>query len=860
MIRRAVFILGLLLAGCFLPESTVLGQPAETEEQVAFKAAARAMEDGNYERAMNEFREYRKKFPESVRIAEAAERAWLSEGELALQRTNLGVAAKQFEGFAGEFPQSERKGMAAVGAAETARRAGQHVKAKELLMAEKGGFQAALAAGRPPGALLRGLLLLSELEAERREYASAEVHLQQATNYVQGPTDAWRRLAVQFSVRSDAANWAGARDTARQLRDLGTNEVLVAQRPEARSMLGRALTELGENDEAIRVWQENLAVGLPMVWRREAASRLGEILVRLGDLIRARDTLETYLRESLSDTGAAGVRLQLARLLLQQALTMTNAGGGRSTPGLVQIVRASEMFESLATNGGPAALTGVAWLGRGWCRWEEYGAGGSTNLLEEAGAAFMRAASQLTPSRDQQTALFKLADVQLASSQPALAFTNYERVAGGYSNVSGLDPVLEQSARLQAATSAADVGFPGPASTWLKRWVTNEPAGSDLARGILLVTQSLETRQLRADARSILQKEMAESGRPPALRPVLQLALAGSYVRDEEWDNALTVLSDWLVRFADNESAPQVAVERALAAERAGRLTNAVAMFAELASLYPTNSNALLAQLWLGDHYYGQQEFQRAEVAYLVVLTNSLWQGRPNWYHARLLAARSALEQRTPAGLANARGYLTNLLNDLSCPTNLLAQGYFALGDLLRREPPAPMADGLQNFREAIIAYSKVPSMDNSGELAFAAWGAVGDCHLTLAAKFANSYGAAHEAYQKVANDSNSGVTVRSKARVGLGIVAQKLGQREAALDHFQDVFYGKILRPGEVLDPFWLRTSGQAAAKLLEEMERWETASRIYDRLAAQLGPDKAVFDVEAARCREQINKTRPK
>ncbi|MSU33936.1 MAG: tetratricopeptide repeat protein [Pedosphaera sp.] len=859
MIRPAVLILGLLLTGCLLPGRTALGQPAETEEQLAFKAAARAMEDGNYERAMNEFREYGKKFPESARIADAAERAWLSEAELALERTNLGVAAKLFESFPGKFPQSERKGIATVGSSETARRAGQLARAKELLMAEKGGFQVALAAGQPPGVLLRGLLLLSELEAEQREYAAAEVYLRQATNYVQGPTDAWRRLGVQFNARSDAANWAGARDTARLLRDLGTNEILVAHRPEATAMLGRALTALGENDEAIRVWQENLAVGLPVVLRTEAASRLAEIQISLGQLTPARETLEAYLRENLSDAGAAGVRLQLARVLLQQALTMTNAGGGLSTPGLVQIVRASGLFERVATNGGPAILTGAAWLGKGWCRWEEYGAGGGTNRLEDAGAAFLRAASQLPFSRDQQTAFFKLADVQLAIGQSSLAFTNYERVAGGYSNVSGLDPVLEQSARLQAAVSAADCGFQGPASTWLRRWVTHEPPDSDLARGILLVTQTLEKRQLRADARAVLQQEMLESGRSITIKPVLQLALASSYQRDEEWDRALTVLSDWLARFTTNESAPQVAVERALTAERAGRLTNAVAMFAELATLYPTNSHALLAQLWLGDHYYARQEFQKAEVAYLVVLTNSSWRGRPNWHHARLLAARSALEQRTPAGLANARGYLTNLLSDLSCPTNLLAQGYVALGDLLRREPPALEADGLQNFREAIIAYSKVPSMDNTGELALAAWGAVGDCHLTLAAKYPNSYGAASEAYRKVADAPNSGVTVRSRARVGLGIVAQKQGQREPALGHFQDVFYGKILRPGEVLDPFWLRTSGQAAAKLLEEMERWETASRVYERLAIQLPSDRVVFDAEVARCRELINKTRP-
>lgn len=859
MIRFAVLILGWVLAGCLLPGGSALGQLGETAEQIAFHAAARAMEDGNFERAMNEFREYGKKFPESGRIVEAAERAWLSESELALQRGNLDVAEKLFEGFEGAFPHSERRGIATVGSAETARRAGKSARARDLLMAEQSGFRNALAAGRPPEVLLRGLLLLSELEAERREYAAAEVYLQQATNYVRLPTDAWRRLAVQFTARSDAGNWAGARDTARQLRTLATNDVLAVRRPESAAMLGRALEVLGENDEAIRVWRENLAAELPGVIRSEAAWRLGEIQLTRGQTGPARATLESYLNENPVDAGASRVRLQLARLLLQQALTMTNVGGGLSAPALVQIARASGLFEMVATNSGPTTLTGAAWLGRGWCFWEGYEAGGGTNHLEDAGTAFLRASSQLPPSRDQQMATFKLADVQLATGQSLLAFTNYVRAAEGYAQVDGMDPDLQQAARLQTAMSAAEAGFPEPASIWLRRWVANEPTGSDLPRGILLVTQTLEKRLLRKDARRILQQEMIESGRPAALRPVLQLALAGSYQREEEWDAALTVLTDWLARFADNESAPQAAVERALAAERAGRLTNAVAMFAELAALYPTNSHALLAQLWLGDHYYGQQEFQKAEVAYLVVLTNSSWRGRPNWQHARLLAARSALDQRTPAGLANARGYLTNLLNDLSCATHLRAQGYFAMGDLLRRELPTPPADALQNFREAIIAYSKVPTLDNTGELALAAWGAVGDCHLTLAAKHANSYAAAFEAYRKVAEAANSGVTVRSKARMGLGFVAQKQGQREVALGHFQDVFYGRILRPGEVLDPFWLRTSGQAAAKLLEEMERWEIASRIYERLAVQLPAERLVFDAEAARCRGRVKPTPP-
>ena len=62
-------------------------------------------------------------------------------------------------------------------------------------------------------------------------------------------------------------------------------------------------------------------------------------------------------------------------------------------------------------------------------------------------------------------------------------------------------------------------------------------------------------------------------------------------------------------------------------------------------------------------------------------------------YRARLYAGAVALER---LAFNDAMFYFTNLIKDASCPTNVLAEVYFALGDtLIQRQPLDRAIDGV---------------------------------------------------------------------------------------------------------------------------------------------------------------------
>jgi len=127
-----------------------------------------------------------------------------------------------------------------------------------------------------------------------------------------------------------------------------------------------------------------------------------------------------------------------------------------------------------------------------------------------------------------------------------------------------------------------------------------------------------------------------------------------------------------------------------------------------------------------------------------------------------------------------------------------------------------------------------------------AAWGRIGDCHFQLAAQEPARYAKAVEFYQKAVDSPKADIAVRSQAKHGLGLVLEKQAAAlpakektaalEAALGHYQDVFYGTLLREGEEADPYWTKEAGMALGRLLESLGRWEEAIKVYRRLQQML------------------------
>ncbi len=224
------------------------------------------------------------------------------------------------------------------------------------------------------------------------------------------------------------------------------------------------------------------------------------------------------------------------------------------------------------------------------------------------------------------------------------------------------------------------------------------------------------------------------------------------------------------------------------------------------------------------------------------------------------MAARAAVAR---LGFADAVSYLTDLINDTNCPPNLVPQALFELGDA-RAAEPAETNRPLANFDQAIQAFSNLRQFHPTNELSLLALGRIGDCYLQLATRDPTRLESAAQAYGEVLTNRLAGVAARSQAECGLALVldtqarrkanADQVPARKLALQHYLNVVYEKNLRDGESADPFWVKKAGLEAARLAEELQLWEQAALLYDRLVKLLPPLAPSLESRIQKAREHL------
>jgi len=339
---------------------------------------------------------------------------------------------------------------------------------------------------------------------------------------------------------------------------------------------------------------------------------------------------------------------------------------------------------------------------------------------------------------------------------------------------------------------------------------------------------------------------------------MVELAIAGSDLRAQQWTNAIRELDLWIVNNPQHPDLPRAVWDRAWAKAQARMLTNAAAEFASLAAQFPTAPSAGLAQLWLADDYFSRREYDRAGLTCNLLLTNEVWRGKPEWYRAKFLSAVSArkLENWRDAGVL-----LIELLNDKETPASLLPATYFALGEYHLSRPVEPDKPPDSAIDNAIDTFRKVTTYTNS-PLRPSALGLLANCYLQKAAHATNFLRPALELYQQVVDLPAVDPSVRGTAAFGFaqtselwairlaaaGSLIEARDTRNAAATQLLDMLHGKWLRPGEALDLSLVEKSGRLAGELLEEMGQWDSAASLYRWLAGELPVQKSAWESKAA------------
>ena len=306
------------------------------------------------------------------------------------------------------------------------------------------------------------------------------------------------------------------------------------------------------------------------------------------------------------------------------------------------------------------------------------------------------------------------------------------------------------------------------ASNAMARILKLYPA-SDLAdNSLLLVGEGLADARQPAAARALFQK-FAERFPNSPLRPQVELAVARTYEREQDWPSAIAQYESWRNDFPTNALRPQADYALARANFQAGNETNAFGLFTNFVAQFPTNDLAPLAQWWVADHYFrlGGTNYVDAERNYKMLYQNTNWQGSPLIYQARLMAGRAAMGRPS---YKDAIDHFTSLTSDTNCPPDLNAQALFAYGSALMFMDSPDTNNPLANFQLATNVFNQICQLYPTNELNAQAWIEIGDCDLQLA-----NFDAATNAYAQVFSpNAPASISARSRAQIGFGIALEK--------------------------------------------------------------------------------------
>jgi TolA-binding protein len=818
---------------------------ASAREDRAYAAAVTAFQDGMWGRAETEFAQFVQKYPKSDRRAGAvllqaeaeyqqgklpeaialltarkAEAGNLADqyvywiGEAQYTNKNYSAAADTFVSLTRDFPESSLRLRAVMEAAAAYAQLRDWRNHDALLENTNGIFRRAAQLDPGNELVVDGQLSLGNSKYQQRDFPGVVAVYELLTNQwpTLNPGQQCQGTYLYYLAKMELGDFAAALAATTNLAQLAgppTNQYWLAL---ARASRGAALKKMDRLPEAIQAWHENLT-DAPVTQKREAFLKIAELEIVQGQLTNAGEALTNFLAQ-FRETDSADIALLTAgELHLKNYAALPAATNHLSA--------AQECFDQFLRVFPNSPLTGKAYLNRGWCEWF---AKDMTNSL----ADFQKAAKLLPPSEDLAVARFKTGDALFALTNYAGALENYRAVRDDFTNFPAVARALGDLALYQMLRANLELKDLAGASSAMAQILKLYPT-SDLADNSILlvgdVGEGLADARQPAAARALFRKFAATSPNSP-LRSQVELAVARTYEREQDWPSAIGQYENWRNDFPTDALRPQADYALARANFQAGNEMNAFGLFTNFIVQFPTNELAPLAQYWVAEHYFrlGGTNYMEAERNYKMLYQNTNWQRLPPVYtnlpyQARLMAGRAAMGLPS---YTDAIDHFTSLTSDTNCPSDLNAQALFAYGSALMLQESPDTNKPLANFQLAMKVFSQICQLYPTNEPGALAWCEIGDCALQL-----TNYDAATNAYAQVFNPPFANISARSRAQIGFGLVLEKKAALaaggdqtallQAALDNYLDVLYKNNLRDGEQPDEFWTKKAGLQAAPLVE-------------------------------------------
>jgi outer membrane protein assembly factor BamD (BamD/ComL family) len=866
---RFLVLLLLLVAPAFAAE------PAEAE---AFASAAKASQDGFYERAEREWAEFLKQFPKSVRaneaaLAEAQARYHLKQypaalellnarggqagpladqyqfwrGQVQLDSTNYAAAEQSFAEMLKSHTNSPLRLNASVAQAQARFRRDDFAGVVELLAATNTAFQLAARDSTNVAQVARGYLMLAEAQLRRNDRAGAGAALQALAAKPLSPELAWERwqllASVEFAGATPQLALPALTNAATQARAAG-KPLLLAQ---TFNLQADVFKKMNQPTRAAQAYEAIVsAEAMPPEQKRIGLLREVELYASQNAFTNAAARIALYLTQNTNDSSADLLTIKAGEFLLEAFRQQTNGAAATNL-----LAEARSYFDAAIQRYTNSPLLGKAWLDRGWALWEEHLATGNGQRLLDSQSAFQTAAEKLPPGDEQAQARFKIGDAQFQQNLFGAAATNYQAVLALSANTPLVrSNIVSQAAEQLIRCHLAQTNFAG-AEAALQQASALFPASENVQASWILIGKSIADFGQLEKGRAMLKEFSAKFPTSP-LKSDAELAYARTFALEEKWSEAIQLYMRWATNNPTHPALVQAEFDRAWYFFKAGQETNAFRLYTNFVARFPTNILSAYAQNWIGDYYFNKEQWSVAEANYQRVFQDTNWHVSDLECQARIMAARTAFFRQN---YSDARSYLTNILQ-AACSPAITADALFELGDvLIEQRAPANSTNTLENFQEALAAFDRVTRMGATNRLEPLAWGKIGDCHMQLAAKYPESYEQATNAYQKVLDSKRADVPVaaRNQAEVGIGLTLESMAENrpkdrvdllKTALDRYLNVAYSAKA------DPHWRKRAAQAAGRVAEMLDPNGTTARpLYNRFIREIPAMKPTWEAKLAK-----------
>ena len=254
---------------------------------------------------------------------------WIGEAQFALG--HFTESAETYGVLIENYPESSRALEASLGRAQSFYQLSELKKLIETLEPADGPFQKSVNATPALNLVIDGRLLLANAYFELKELGAARLLLENLSDVSLSSERFWQKYHLLASVYLAEASLDRALEGAKNLVQFakGITDPVFAAR--SIDFHGDVLTRMEKADEAISIYEQNLATNVPVDWRRAALLKISDVYLNEDRLSNAIHRLERFFIKHPNDPANGLSHMTLGELRLRKFYSIPESSRPNNT-------------------------------------------------------------------------------------------------------------------------------------------------------------------------------------------------------------------------------------------------------------------------------------------------------------------------------------------------------------------------------------------------------------------------------------------------------------------------------------------------------------------------------------------------